>query len=242
MRIKKTKTLIQKMLKENTGIHMLDSGSAYGRHWQQNQSVKNWDKIPEIEYEIEDDGTVYYTISVYHYLINNLEEELDEVCQEFNKLQDNDKNDDFAEDSNNALYGITVDGWKYLRDKLDKLPLNWVNTYNYDSNLSQILQYVIVTIKDKKYVLLQIHGGCDARGGYTLAKLIPINDDDYFGIERVYGYINGKPVSNIYDGISLRYDDNVGDDYKPFKWLINKPAYCDPKVKNHKIELFLDID
>ena len=32
----KTERKLAEMLKENTGIHMLDSGGAYGRHWQLN--------------------------------------------------------------------------------------------------------------------------------------------------------------------------------------------------------------
>ena len=31
------KELIYKMLTENTGVHMLDSGGAYGRNWERNQ-------------------------------------------------------------------------------------------------------------------------------------------------------------------------------------------------------------
>jgi hypothetical protein len=45
------------------------------------------------------------------------------------------------------------------------------NTYNGDSDLSQILQGSWLTINDEPYLLLQVHGGCDARGGYTNAKL-----------------------------------------------------------------------
>ena len=37
--MKKTKEVIYQMLIESTGQHMLDSGGAYGRHWERNQKM-----------------------------------------------------------------------------------------------------------------------------------------------------------------------------------------------------------
>jgi hypothetical protein len=42
-----------------------------------------------------------------------------------------------------------------------------VNTYNEDNLLSQTLQFVYFTWNRDEYVVLQVHGGCDVRGGYT---------------------------------------------------------------------------
>ena len=50
------------------------------------------------------------------------------------------------------------------------------NTYNGDSDLSQILQGATILIDDEYYWLIQIHGGADARGGYTNAKLFKGGD------------------------------------------------------------------
>jgi len=38
-KLTKTEKVLLEMLKENTGEHFLDSGGAYGRHWQSNQGV-----------------------------------------------------------------------------------------------------------------------------------------------------------------------------------------------------------
>jgi hypothetical protein len=51
------------------------------------------------------------------------------------------------------------------------------NTYNGESELSQILQGSWIELDGYQYVLLQIHGGCDARGGYTNAKLFKTGED-----------------------------------------------------------------
>ena len=43
-----TAKIIYKMLTESTGKHMLDSGGAYGRHWERNQkkSFKDFKNEP----------------------------------------------------------------------------------------------------------------------------------------------------------------------------------------------------
>ena len=35
----KTQRILHQMLTENTGAHVLDSGSIYGRHWQRNRAI-----------------------------------------------------------------------------------------------------------------------------------------------------------------------------------------------------------
>jgi len=42
--MKDTKKVIYKMLTENTGVHMCDSGGENGRHWQRNQKNKGFYK------------------------------------------------------------------------------------------------------------------------------------------------------------------------------------------------------
>ena len=52
------------------------------------------------------------------------------------------------------------------------------NTYDGDSDLSQVLQGAWLEDADgDTYLLLQIHGGCDVRGGYTDAKLFKAEYD-----------------------------------------------------------------
>ncbi len=42
---------IAKMLTENTGVHMMDSGGFYGRAWQQNRKVKDFKSRPAVTVE-----------------------------------------------------------------------------------------------------------------------------------------------------------------------------------------------
>src|SRR3990167_10080912 len=53
-----------------------------------------------------------------------------------------------------------------------------VNTYNYESLLSQTLQYTYYRRADGDYgALVQVHGGCDVRGGYTRPRAFRVWED-----------------------------------------------------------------
>lgn len=52
-----------------------------------------------------------------------------------------------------------------------------VNTYNGEDALSQTLQYLWFEWDGEAYVLLQIHGGADVRGGYTAPRAFDAGDD-----------------------------------------------------------------
>jgi len=49
-------------------------------------------------------------------------------------------------------------------------------TYNEQNCLSQDIQYLYFEIGDSSYVALQIHGGCDARGGLTRPRLFEVDE------------------------------------------------------------------
>ena len=163
--MKNVEKMIYKMLTENTGTHFLDSGGSSGRFWQRNANKSFEDFKNEAEEIYEFDyryGEIMRTVSVFHYLSNNLE--LDEVCDEFNNLQLNEN--DWEADAD--VYGVSKKAFDYLDTCFEvEIKRTW-NTYNGgESDLSQILQGADLTINDEDYVLIQIHNGADARGGYT---------------------------------------------------------------------------
>jgi hypothetical protein len=161
----KVQKLIYSMLTENTGSHLLDSGGAYGRNHERNakKTIQDFINEPEESYEFNR-GYVYRTLSVFHYLSGL---ELDDICVKFN--QKNSKEDNWDADAD--VYGVGEKTWQWLTNNNDVKVEQTFNTYNGDSDLSQILQGSYLTINEDTYYLLQVHGGCDARGGYTDAKL-----------------------------------------------------------------------
>jgi hypothetical protein len=162
MRIKE---LIFDMLTEDTGRHPLDSGGAYGRAWERNQArtIEDFEAEPEERYTYRKSGNyLERTVSVFHFLSQL---DMDELCEEFNAMPC-----DYW-DADDEVYGVSKVQWDWLKANHVVRVGYTFNTYNGDSDLSQILQGSWVEIDDEVYLLLQIHGGCDARGGYTNAKL-----------------------------------------------------------------------
>jgi len=194
------KTLAEKLLKTNTGVHMLDSGGAYGRHWERNQKI-DFEKQPEAWADLYPGEAIQPTASVYHWLINNFT--LDDLCREFNALPVNDWDSDKA-------YGLSLDGEKWLENHEFEIGESW-NSYNYDGDLSQVIQGCGV---GNDYYLIQIHNGCDVRGGYTDAVLVKAYD-----VVKTSGNIMGLvtkadgteiPCDDMYNGYSLT--DESGED------------------------------
>jgi len=183
-----TKDVIAEMLCENTGRHMLDSGGAYGRNFERNKN-RDFEKEPILSLEIWKDQFIV-NISTYHYLTAHIEysESMDHEFQDFASKQDKDMcwpeiMEQFATNKNELKNVLMI----------PKL----VNTYNFECLVDQALQYVIFSHNGIEYIILQIHGGCDVRGGYTKPKVFKLNDD-YFetDMNTVYGVQKYLPNRN----------------------------------------------
>jgi len=165
------KEIIFGMLTENTGAHFLDSGGAYGRAWERNQgkTMADFEAEPDQQYTYHKSGNwLERRVSVFHYLSQL---QTDWICDYFNAMPCGDW------DADGEVYGVSQFQWDWLTNKCEVKVERTFNTYNGDSDLSQILQGSWLTINDEPYMLLQVHGGCDARGGYTDAKLFQLNEE-----------------------------------------------------------------
>jgi hypothetical protein len=184
----RTETKLVKMLTESTGAAMCDSGGAYGRNWQRNRMIKDFRELPEINVEINhwrEDFEVLITVDTFHFLTSQLE--YDQISKNITaSLNHFEKLD--AQRDNNWL-GIGED---FLNQKLiEKYPDiwvgNWVNTYNGESSLSQVLHYIPFNLSGNdywfesgdSYMLLHIHQGCDVRGGHTRPVCFKISGESF---------------------------------------------------------------
>jgi len=224
----KEQRLIYKMLIENTGTHMLDSGGAYGRNWERNQkkSIKDFISENEEDYYFSDNGEIYRTVSVFHYLSGL---ELDELCDNFNKRNSNTKDWDGELSPNENIYGVSTKAANYLNKNYDVEIEYTFNTYNYDSDLSQVLQGSRLQLNGETYYLIQIHNGCDVRGGYTDAKLFKANKWSDNIHEYIWEY---KSQSEIIDEIKEGYITELKDYYDNNKIWGNNEIL---KILEHEI-------
>jgi hypothetical protein len=223
----KIQDIIYKMLTENTGTHFLDSGGSSNRHWQRNQVKTLDDFINESEQTFEvgfnKDGKadeVLRNVSVFHYLAGSGSTlEIDDICKEFNKLNALDE-----ELADCEPYGVCLSAWEYLESELDATINRTWNTYNFDCDLSQTLQGANLTINDEHYVLIQIHGGADVRGGYTDAMLFKCDE----GIinEYLFEYMDSYMIDE-----ELEYIDSMTD------YFDSKKIYKGKKLETIKKQL-----
>lgn len=212
--------LIASMLTENTGIAMMDSGGENGRAWQRNagKTVADFLKEPEVSHEVETyqlaslnprevEHAITFSVSTFHYLTSGILE-LDALCDEFNTIP--------AKDWNGEAYGVSEKGEAWLKAHGFTYGQSW-NTYNGEYTLDRVLQGTNLKKDGERdplefptYILLQIHGGADVRGGYTDAKMFKVNCDHGYGYLNpcpdVSGEIDGHCVSTRETGYSLKLE------------------------------------
>ncbi len=160
------------MLRENTGRSILDSGDHYGRHWERNQDQDFASQAGgTLEFCARDGVDILATVNVYHFLLDRLEynEDLDNRYRKYVEREDLYLDLQSAQGFVNSLAGakgIYGDGQPFAE-----------NTYNGNDLLSQVIQYVYWTDDDGAHILLQIHNGCDVRGGYTDPVAFDVTDE-----------------------------------------------------------------
>lgn len=196
-----TDIALAEMMTENTGRHFLDSGGAYGRRWEQNQgkTVETFLARPEARI----DRYCGVMVDTFHWLRDRLEydAELDARLVEFISGREDTSYLQDAEDFGPEVLGISP------RDVR-----TW-NSYNYDNVLDETLQavefgdiyenvwvYNDETEESEDYgdvVLLQWHGGCDVRGGYTRPRAFrKTSESDLYDQNDFSLYCPGPPATN----------------------------------------------
>ncbi|MEM3390190.1 MAG: hypothetical protein QXI42_11255 [Thermoproteota archaeon] len=161
---------VAEMLTENTGAHVLDSGGAYGRHWERNRRVSDFRRLPPFEVDCYSSDEISFTLNLFHYLTTFLER--DQVALDLER-----RLYEFAElPENRGLAWLTVME-KFARECCEDYSVYgpW-NSYNWENLLSQVIQGITLENDDSTYWILQVHNGCDVRGGYTRPRVFKVKD------------------------------------------------------------------
>ena len=212
---------ITEMLHEPTGVAICDSGGVYGRHWQRNQQIKDFGKLSRFVYTIDDDGHIQGTINIYHFLterlvVDKLSNELTDTLNE------------------PVPPGMAIEELiDYLENK-EWEKVYGENSYNRESLLSQVIQYDIMESPEGDfYVILQIHNGCDVRGGYTKPRVFKMKciDWEYDLLSDQYMYAGCDCTDATSDDCGYHWYDEFPEFWKLRK-LDGKNRYWCTKCTN----------
>jgi len=165
----KTEQVIFDMLTENTGVHMMDSGGDDGRMWQRN-AKKTLDDFRSEPFATIDPKYGDSSISLFHYMNQYLDfdEELTKHFEEFATQLPEEPWLEIIEEWLDVL-SVEPEGEFYSDARWN------FNTYNFDLWwVNQTLQGSFFGMNGKDFLIVQVHGGADVRGGYTKPKVFAL--------------------------------------------------------------------
>lgn len=232
-----TENVLKTMLTENTGKHMLDSGGHYGRNWEQNQD-KDFEDEPVATHDIEEwdgDINVHSTVSTYHYLKHRVEydKETMELTSQFRERSQSGEleNESWLQCMKACFGGNTVNTYNHEFHNTDQILQFATFTLTHVTQVShrdprpedkefRLDDKVVRAEPDihGDYVALQIHGGCDVRGGYTAPVIFKASHGaDYLMMECTTdvhcpncGWVGSQyQASRDGDWDEIRYDEDA---------------------------------
>lgn len=209
LKLTKTQQIVNAMLVEDTGRAMCDSGDYYGRNYDINQK-RGLPTVPRTLLDFK-----YNSISVVHRLAAWLPCVLEynaTLQRKFTRFANRPENKDSCwlevmQDYCEKIEakGLEGDGKYFV-----------VNSYNHEDLLSQTIQYCYWTDDVGAHVLLQVHGGCDVRGGYTAPKAFDVTGE--YGTDDTAIFNNAKAGIHCTKCSSSWYTDDG------CHWYSNEPG------------------
>ena len=165
----RTQQVIFDMLTTNTGTDCMDSGGDDGRHWQRN-AKKTLDDFMSEPWATIDPKYGDAAISLFHYMTEYLV--FDEgLTNDFESIASNYQDEGWLNIIEQFLDALEVaDEGEFYSDA------RWsFNTYNFENwSVNQTLQGSFFGLGKKTYLIVQVHGGADVRGGYTAPKVFQL--------------------------------------------------------------------
>jgi hypothetical protein len=193
------------MLRADTGRHFLDSGDAYGRNFERNRARDlEAEEGTALTFRY---GSISLVHRLYQWLGDRLEfdEEADDLFHGAFR-EELDPEDDKSWGELREEFPSWYARWRSAHDSADRCcgdsacddslyaatgiygegePVT-VNSYNEENLLEQTILFTYFELRSHPgrggnlgtYVVLQIHGGCDVRGGYTRPRVFRVDDED----------------------------------------------------------------
>lgn len=160
---KTTQEVVKEMLLENTGSHFLDSGQAFGYQYEK-RAARKFEEEPKGTYEValnDKELVIIPRLNIYHALVDNFE--WDQTFTEMLQI--------YGSSTGYGSWG--TDLAENFAGKIGAVNINTYNTYNFDNFLEANLLVTNFTVAEnmEDYAIISTHNGCDARGGYSDAKV-----------------------------------------------------------------------
>ena len=174
----------KELARVNTGRHMLDSGGATGRHWQQPAIA---DDTPLKTASIWDGELDYISVNTAIHLDDSLTINQQETKRfhDWASTVDPDNNKSWPElldeYTKEVRFGNLLEDTDYV--------INGDNTYNSETSFNQVFQWWTIGNEygdDIELVIIQMHNGADVRGGYTAPVLADMNCDNTYDFTSTY--------------------------------------------------------
>jgi len=167
LKLSKTDKVLLKMFLENTGSSLCDSGGAYGYHYDRNAKRDLVNEEPAVlEWS---DGHPRAIFRTFHWLRKRVEYDA-EMQRSFMRFA---RRKDKWED---LWFNNMQDFVKELVKTQGAEDHGEHNSYNHESALDQVIQFNEFEISGDLFVLLQLHNGCDMRGGHTMPIAFRIDE------------------------------------------------------------------
>ena len=185
-------------------------------------------------------GDIEFAIEVFHYLNRYLDydKSLDGFYSWYTDEIKEEKDDPYSQDVEDFIQWMRDSGFEIGGLHGDNEEAWSGNTYNGDCNLTQTLQYWLLSVNEvpEEYeerlpcpsfymLILQIHQGADVRGGYTAPTVFTANDqydmDSFFCFSDGEIYCNGCEAHWQTDDVYYWYEDGSSGGDK----ILDCPAY-----------------
>lgn len=172
-----TEKKLAEMFMEHIPTSILDSGGGYGYAYQRSRENPEWEKPDSyVEFGVYNWGldvclwnSAYRLLSRQLYYNPEWDAQFQKWWRQFN--------DSWEEHLEEFLEPETGEPCKETNN-LSSNRSHWLSDYTYNSD--NLLDRNIVYYKFNDFVIIQLHNGCDARGGFTNPVLFQIDDCNDF--------------------------------------------------------------
>ena len=219
MKGKQTYEVVLGMLREPVPHGLMDSGAIYGYNHDEN-SKKDIENSPDFRI-VDYDGKPQAVQSLYAFLTEHLVYDHDMTCKlyRFALSEQMERKpwlqcmEVFCSERHNpeAEYGFGA-----------------ANTCNFPNTLDQDIQYDTFEDDDgRRYVVVQVHGGCDLMRGYTEPKVFTLQQDIerfWMGMTDIHCRCKCTTIEGEVE--NQWYDDHGNDITWPKHWGIGDNVVC----------------